>query len=115
MPYLSLNTNVAVSDEEADSLLQALSAAAAEGSGKPERSVQVEVAGGKKMLMAGTTQPTAFLDVRAIGLPEAVAKKLTILLTNVVERKLGVPATRVYISFASYPGSMWGVGGATFA
>lgn len=114
MPYLALDTNAAIPEAKAEALLQALSACLAEGTGKPESVVQVKVAGGKKMLMAKTAAPTAYLDVKGIGLPEASAKGLAALLTGVVGRELGIPANRVYITFASFPGTMWGVGGGTF-
>ena len=115
MPYLAFNTNVEIPDAKAESLLKALSAGLAKGTGKPESVVQVELSGGGRMLMNKTAEPTAYMDVKAIGLPESAARDTSALLTEIAVRELGVPANRVYIAFASYQGAMWGVNGTTFS
>lgn len=114
MPYVSLTTNANISDAKAEGLLKELSAVVAAGSGKPEQYVQVAVSGGVNMYMAKSDAPAAYLDVKAVGLPEAVAKSLSGLLCGLVDRELGIPPDRVYISFASFAGSMWGFNSGTF-
>lgn len=115
MPFLSFTSNAVISEEQASGLAKALSEAVAAGSGKPERYVQVAVPHVRsEMLLAGSEDPTVYMDVKAVGLLEPVAHKLSGLLTAVVERELGIPPDRVYISFASYAGSMWGFNGETF-
>lgn len=114
MPYLRLATNQKIADDKAEALLKLLSAAVAEGTGKPESVVLVELSGGVKMLMAKTADPVCYMDVKGIGLAEATAKKLSASLCEVAERELGVSGKRVYISYTSFSGSMWGFNGGTF-
>ncbi len=114
MPYLAFNTNVKLSDEQTERLLKALSAATAAGTGKPESIVQVQVTGSQNMYMASSCDPTCYIDFKAISLPEAIVKDLSASLCSVAERELGIAQKRVYISFSSFPGSMWGCNGCTF-
>ncbi len=114
MPFLSLTTNVDIAAVNAESLLRDLSAAIAKSTGKPESVVQIQVAGGVKMLMAGSLDPTVNIDVKSISLQAAAAKTLSAQLTAVAVNALGVRADRVHISFASYAASMWGFNGGTF-
>ncbi len=114
MPYLAFNTNVKLSEEQAERLLNALSAATAAGTGKPESIVQVQVSGGQNMYLAGSCDANCYIDFKAIALPEAIVKDLAASLCGVAERELGIPQKRVYISFSSFQGSMWGCNGCTF-
>lgn len=114
MPYLKLETNVAVPEAKAGALLKELSATVARVTGKPESVVQVVVSGGIPMLMAGSGEPAAHVEVKAIGFPEENARPMSEAVCGLLERELGIPGKRVFLAFVSYKGSMWGVDGRTY-
>ncbi len=112
MPYISLQTNAAVTDR--DTLLKDLSALGARELGKPESYVMVSLDAGAEMLFGGSADPSAFLQCKSIGLTESQTDKLSGALCNFVTHTLGIPVDRVYIEFLGVPGAMWGWKGGTF-
>lgn len=114
MPYLKLETNVAISDAKAGALLKELAAAVSRVTGKPESVVQAGIVPGMAMVMAGSDDPTAHVRVKGIGLGEDKVGPLCEAVCSLLSDSLGVPGKRVFITFDSYKGSMWGVDGRTF-
>lgn len=114
MPYLKLETNVSATEAEADALMRELSSVVSSVTGKPENVVQVVVVCGARMMKAGTVDPTAHIDFKAIAFDEAKAPALSKELCMTLEKRLGIRGDRVFIAFSSYKGSMWGVDGRTF-
>lgn len=114
MPYLKLDTNVPVDAPLAEELLRELSEAVSRVTEKPESVVQVAVDGGKAMLMAKTTEPTAHVEIKGIGFPEGKARAMSEAVCSVLGKRLDIKGNRIYIAFVSYKGSMWGVDGGTF-
>lgn len=115
MPYIKVETNVEIAGGKAGNVLAKLSEAVAKVTGKPEQYVQVGLVGDVAMLMAGTDAPTAHVAVRGIGFAESQAEPMSGAVSGVLAAALGIPAKRVYLTFDSYSGTMWGVGGSTFA
>lgn len=114
MPLLKLETNVALSRENQESLLAGLSRIVAHTIGKPEEYVMVTVnpAG---ILMSGKTGDAAFVDLRSIGgLSETVNRQLSEKLCRFLNQSLGVPPDRVYLNFTEVEASDWGWNGKTF-
>jgi phenylpyruvate tautomerase len=66
------------------------------------------------MLFAGSAEPSAFLELRAIGLPVKKTSALSQLLCELVESELSIPKERVFINFSEVPSNMWGWNGETF-
>ncbi len=114
MPLLRIETNVSLDTANAGALAARASRAVAGELGKPERYVMVTVRPGTPMLMAGTAEPAAFLDLRSIGLPDGRTEALSGALCQVIEGEIGVPPDRVYINFADVPRAHWGWNGGTF-
>lgn len=114
MPYLRLETNVAIPGDKADALLRQLSAAVTKATGKPESSIQASLAGGVPMFMAGSAEPTAHVEVKGIGFPEEHARLMSEIVCALLERELGVPGRRTYLTCAAFKGSMWGADGRTY-
>jgi len=114
MPLLRIETNVALDTANAKALAAKASHAVAGGLGKPERYVMVTVQPGKPMVMAGTADPAAFLELRSIGLPADKTEALSKALCPLMESAIGVAPDRVYINFADVPRSHWGWNGGTF-
>lgn len=114
MPYLKLNSNVDIEAEQSRQLAKDLSQLLAKETGKPERYVMVELAGGKAMLFGGSDQPLAYLECKSIGLTSTQAKALSVSVPQVLMARLGLAADRIYIEFSNCPAEFWGWNGSTF-
>ena len=114
MPYLKLNTNVAIDKEQSPKLLSRFSELMAQETGKTERYVMVEVEGGKAMSFAGSSEPLAYLECKSIGLSSAQAKSLSKSLSQLLAKELQMSQDRVYIEFSDCRADFWGWNGSTF-
>lgn len=112
MPYVRLQTNAQLGD--ANALLKELSAAVAKVTGKPETFVQVAAQGEIPMCMAGNGSPTAHVEVKALGFPKDKAKPISAALCKILEDRLKIDGSRVFIVFSSHEGAMWGTDSGTF-
>ena len=114
MPYLKIQTNKPINDSDSHSLLPKASSLVAEKLGKPESYVMVAIDPPQPMLFAGSADPTAYLELKSIGLPESRTADLSQALCQLVADELGIATNRIYIEFADAPRSMWGWDGHTF-
>lgn len=114
MPYVKIQTNQNVPEAKAKSLLAKVSQVAAKQLGKPEKYVMVACQGGVPMLLGGSGDATAFVELKSIGLPSAKNKSLSKALCETIAAELSIPGDRVYIEFANAEGNMWGWNGDTF-
>ena len=116
MPYLKLNTNVAVAEDAKPELLSELSQLMATETGKPERyvMVMVELAGDKAMLFGGSNQPMAYLECKSIGLSSTQTKPLAAAICQLLQSRLQIEPQRIYIEFSDCPANYWGWNGSTF-
>lgn len=114
MPLLRIQTNATVPEDKRDALLKKASRTVAQQLGKPENYMMVSLETGRPMMFAGTSEPAAFMELRAIGLPAGKTGQLSALLCDLAKTELGVPKERVYINFADVPANLWGWNGETF-
>lgn len=114
MPFLKLSTNVTIDQSQSDQLFSRLSQLLSKETGKPERYVMVELAGGKAMLFGGSNQPMAYLECKSIGLSAAQAKALSTSISELLTGILPLTAERIYIEFSNCPAEFWGWNGSTF-
>lgn len=114
MPYLKVNTNVSVSNEDSALLLTELSRLMATQIGKPESYVMVEIEGSRAMSFAGSTDPLAYLECKSIGLPQDKTKTLSAALCQKLQESLSIPSGRIYIEFADAKAAYWGWNNSTF-
>ena len=112
MPYIKVQTNQKVEKKEEE--LKKLSAAVAEKLGKPESYIMTALEAETKMTFAGSTEKTAFIQVKSIGLKESMTEELSQFICIFLEEDLGIKQNRVYIEFTDAPGAMWGWDGGTF-
>jgi phenylpyruvate tautomerase len=97
-----------------DALLKAASRLIADQLGKPEQYVMAGIEPKLQMIFSGSSEPTAFLSLRSIGLPEAKLKTLSMALCKLLNDQAGIPADRVYIAFEDVRAKHWGFYGGTF-
>jgi phenylpyruvate tautomerase PptA (4-oxalocrotonate tautomerase family) len=114
MPCLKITTNKSIDAGQKHNLLKVASRMVASELGKPEQYMMVSVESPVQMLFAGTEEPCAFLELRAIELPESKTGKLSQLLCGLLESQTGIRKDRVYINFADIKPGMWGWNGETF-
>ena len=82
--------------------------------GKPENYVMVVIEPPVPMSFAGNTDPTAYLELKSIGLPDSKTRDLSYALCNLVESHTQINKERIYIEFSDAPRAMWGWNGGTF-
>jgi len=114
MPYLKIQASKKVDDKASEAFLKKASKLVAQQLSKPEDYVMVSLEPASAMLFAGGTEPTAFLELRAIGLPAKKTGELSRLLCQLVQTELGIPKNRVFITLTDFPPNMWGWNGETF-
>ncbi len=114
MPYLKIQTNQSVATEQAQALISKASQLVARELGKPEKYVMVAMPPPVPMSFAGSDTPTAYLELKSIGLPSSQTRQLSQALCALMEIELAISKDRVYIEFADAPRAMWGWNGSTF-
>lgn len=114
MPYLNIQTNNELGAGKRAEVMSALSAAVAEQLGKSERYVMVALQSSAPMLFGGGDAPTAYVELKSIGLPGSETPHLARALCEVVHQELAIPPERVYIEFTDVARHMWGWNGGTF-
>jgi len=112
MPFIKVQTNQKVKKEE--ELLKKLSAEMAEQLGKPESYIMTALEANLKMTFGGSTEKTAFIEVKSIGLKQSMTEELSQFICEFIEQELEIEQDRIYIEFADAPGAMWGWDGGTF-
>ena len=114
MPYLRIQTNKSMDDKASQAFLKKASQLVVQQLSKPESYVMVRVEPSSPMLFAGSPEPTAFLELRALGLPTNKTGELSRSLCELIESELGVPKERVFLNFSDVPANLWGWNGETF-
>jgi len=112
VPVLHIHTNVNI-DNQSDFLVQA-SSTVASALGKPESYVMILFSECKPMSFAGTQEPTAFLELKSLGLNDTQTKDLSLKLCSFLEETLGIDTSRIYIEFSAPERTMFGWNKSTF-
>lgn len=115
MPLIELDTSCELDAGKKEAIVAGLSRAVAEGTGKPEQYVMACVRDRVAMLMSGGAGPAALVTVKGIGgLSKAVNQGLAGKITQLLQKELGVPGERVYITFQELDAGHWAWNGKTF-
>lgn len=114
MPYLKISTNISLDKESENSLAYKGSALLSQMLGKPENYIMIEVNSDASILFASTNEPTAYLELKSIGLPESETKELSAQLCGYISSELDVPTNRIYIEFSAATRHLWGWNNSTF-
>lgn len=113
MPFLSIQTNTALRDEQQSALLDAAAKIVASQLGKPESYVMASFVPAARMRFAGDESPTAFLELSSIGIPDAKRNPLVAALTDVVAQTCGIKTERIFVVLADIGARYWSLNGAT--
>ncbi len=114
MPYLKIQTNKVLDEPVQNALLKKASATISAQLGKPVDYIMVAIDPPRPMMFAGSDEPTAYLELKSIGLSSANTTDFSAALCNLIAGELSIDKDRVYIEFSNSERSMWGWNGATF-
>jgi phenylpyruvate tautomerase PptA (4-oxalocrotonate tautomerase family) len=112
MPYLNINTN---QDIESKSVIAEISSFMAQLLNKSERVMMVSLSTNTSMIFAGQSAPTAFVQLKSIGLTADQSKEIAPKMNNFLGSVLNVPADRIYIDMQNIDRKMFAFNGNTFA
>ncbi len=113
MPLIKVQTSAKIQDKA--SLALELSKICAQIIRKPESYVQSIVEDDAVISMGGTIIDSAFVEVKSIGgLNSSVNKELSLALCKVLEEKVKIKPSSVYINFSDVAASNWGNNSTTF-
>ena len=115
MPYLSIQTNIKVSDEQRNDLTTSASKIIATQLNKPEAYVMTSFTPVPQMTLGGDASATAFLELKSIGVPDEKRNPLCSELTELVTARCGIPADRIFIVLEDVQARLWGYNGGTVA
>lgn len=114
MPYLKLQTNQVLSEEEKTALCKIASDCIAQNLEKSKDYVMVSIHSDAVMTFADSDEPCAFVEMKSIGLPAERTFELSRHICDLIQQNIGVPPERTYIEFSDAERSMWGWNGKTF-
>ncbi len=112
MPYLKIQTNKEIAEK--DMLMKEMTGILVNFLGKPEKFIMIAVEPLIEMSFGGTNEPTAFIELKSIGLPTDVTSELSEAICKLLNKHLGIPPDRIYIEFSDAPRNMFGWNGGTF-
>lgn len=111
MPVAHVTTNVSVN---AEAVAKGLSELLAGALGKPETYVMCSVTPDAALVLGGTSEAAAYVEVKSIGLPESACKELSAQVCAYLQAGCGVPPERTYIEFKDVARSWFGWNSGTF-
>ena len=109
MPYINISTSAKVQDKK--KLLEEITTLISSLTKKSKKFVMAKLEDNCEMYFDDDT-PSCFLEIKSIGSlnPSEMAKPIS----TFVNKKLGIPIDKIYISFEDVPSSMWAWNGRTF-
>lgn len=115
MPLLRIETNVSLAKDQVQHLMESLTELISSALNKPKRFVQIIVDQSKQMSFAGTQEPTAYLELRSLGLTGEKIELAASELTRWISNTLGIGPERIFINFIELDRAHWAWCGKTFA
>ena len=114
MPILRIKTNVKTSKEIHYRLMSKASGLVAELLSKPEKYVMISFEDDVSMVFSTSDEPTAYLELKSIGLSVERTAELSKHLCSLLESELDIAKERIYIEFFDEPRQMFGWNSSTF-
>ena len=114
MPLLKIQTNTDISESQSAALLERGTQLVVDELAKPRDYVQVVVQGSQSIAFGGTTESSAFVELRSLGLPDETPKALSAAICALLSDELNIPSTRTFINFFDIERANWGWNSKTF-
>lgn len=110
MPFINVKTTAELDSAKKAVLNEELCRITKESLGKGENWVMTGYEGNVSLAFQGSTDDIAYVEVKAFGTPSAAgADKMTAGVCQLMERELGIPASRTYVSY--WGTNQWGWNG----
>ncbi len=114
MPYFKIETNQKLDNAGVEKFSRDASAFLSGLLDKPQRVIMVSVVHSIAMMFNENTSPTAYLEIKSIGLIPEKCPEYAKAVCGFIETAINVPSDRVYIDFADINGNMFGWNKQTF-
>jgi phenylpyruvate tautomerase len=114
MPFFKIETNQQLNDTGTQNILKKSSELISEMLSKPEKFVMVSIETNKQMMFGGDTEPTAFVQLKSIGLPVDRCAEFSGKICQFLSDEFGIQPDRVFIDFKDLERNMFGWNGKTF-
>jgi len=114
MPWLSIQSNQALRDEQQTELLDAAAEVVASQLGKPQNYVMVSLAPAARIIFARDQSPAAFVELRSIGIPDLKRNSLCAAITELIARTCEIGPDRIYVVLVDVNAKFWSLNGSTF-
>lgn len=115
MPYVALQTNLALTETQQQSLLSHLTVQVAAILKKPEAYMMVVLQPNTYMSLGNSGDACVHLLIKSIGFAENSITQLSAELTQLLNTELELSADRVFIEFCDVSPEKWAWQGKTFA
>ncbi len=112
MPYFSIRTSKTVNEPE--KLARKASAFIADLVGKPESYVMAAVLPDTAMTFGGSAQPSAFIELKSLGLAEEKCSPYAEKICAFVQAELEIEPNRIFIDFPDIQRTRFAWNGKTF-
>ena len=113
MPYFSIETNKSIEEPVRMTTIKEASAFISKLLGKPESYVMVKVMPDMPLAFAGTTERTAFVQLKSIGLPADRCDEFAAKICDFIDERLRIPRDRVFIEFKDLERKLFALNGKT--
>ncbi|TMW65371.1 hypothetical protein Poli38472_008013 [Pythium oligandrum] len=109
MPFIKVATNLPRASFVANNVLKAFSTSLTSVLATHEKAVMVQLEFDQDLILSGSTEPCAFINVRTIGKidPEHNPKTYEALSATVLEQ-LNIPANRIFFNLDDIQANNWG-------
>jgi len=114
MPCLKIQTNTDISDAQSAILLDRGTQIVVNELNKPLDYIQVIVEGNQAIAFGGNQEPSAFVELRSLGLPGDTPTALSAAICALLQEALNIAPARVFINFFDIEHSNWGWNSKTF-
>ena len=113
MPFINLKTTETINATKKQTLTTELCRITRECLGKGENWIMTSYEDNASLAFQGSDEAIAYIEVKALGAPSASGtERMTAQVCKLVEKELGVPASRTYVSY--FGTNNWGWNGNNF-
>ena len=113
MPYFSIETNRKIDDAVNEDFMKKATGFLAGIMEKPEHVIMVTVKSGMPYVFGGTEDPTAFVQIKTVGLEKEKCPEYSKKVCDFLEQEISVPKDRVFIEFIDIDPRIFGFNGNT--
>jgi len=114
MPHFNIMTNQSLDASLAQDFAREASSFASRLLGKPEKYMMVSIQHGACLMFSQTMDPTAYIELKSIGMPKEKCEAYSKAICDFMESTLKIAPDRIYIDFKDIDGSMFGWNKKTF-